>query len=63
MKKLVMSIIGIALFVAGYQHTRRQVEYTTAQSALTNKMTYVEASVPPAATLRNSVAFRLIKPS
>ena len=63
MKKVVMSIIGISLFVAGYQHTRRQVEYTTAQSALTNKTNYVEASASQSANLRNSVAFRLIKPS
>ncbi len=63
MKKIVMSVIGIALFVAGYRHTRRQVEYTTAQSAFTNRTTYVEAGAPPSANLRSSVAFRLIRPS
>ena len=63
MKKLVMSLIGIVLFVAGYQLTRRQVEYTTAQSALTNKTSYVATPVLPSADLKTSVSFRLVKPS
>ena len=56
-----MSIIGITLFVAGYQLTRRQVEYTTAQSALINKTSYVATPVPPPADLKTSVAYRLVK--
>ena len=63
MKKLLMPVIGIGLFVAGYQHTRRQTEYITAQAALANKPAYVAAPVSAPVMLKNSLAFRLMNPS
>lgn len=61
MKKIIMSLIGITLFVAGYQHTRRQAEYVTAQSALTNANTYGATSTSTTANLKSSLPFRLMK--
>ncbi|WP_461052416.1 hypothetical protein [Spirosoma arcticum] len=63
MKKVGMLIIGIALFVAGYQHIRRQKEYITAQSARGSTTTYAETPPPTSASPKRSLAFRLIKPS
>lgn len=63
MKKLFMAVIGISLFVAGYQHTRRQNEYIMAQSALTTGNTYVDTPRPTPASVKSSMAFRFIKPS
>lgn len=58
-----MLLIGIALFVAGYQHIRRQKEYATAQSALGNTTTFAETPAPLSVDPKKSVAFRLVKPS
>ena len=33
MKKIFMAVIGSLLFMAGYDYTRRQAEYTATQSA------------------------------
>lgn len=63
MKKVFMSIVGIALFVAGYQLTRRQTQYTIEQSITTNGASYVATPVSTSASLKSSVAFRLVNPS
>ena len=63
MKKIIMSFAGVALFVAGYQYTRRQAKYASTQSALTNKPGYIETPAPAAASLKNSLAFKLVKSS
>jgi hypothetical protein len=63
MKKLIMSLIGITLFVAAYQVTRRQTEYTNAQSAITKQPSYVITPTSASADVKNTLAFRLIKPS
>lgn len=63
MKKFIMSLIGMMLFVAGYQHTRRQAEYMAAQPALTNGPAYAAPPASMSVSLKTSVAFRLIKPS
>lgn len=64
MKKTIMAVIGITLFVAAYQVTRRQAEYITAQSTITTTPAYVVTPAPsPSASAKNSVAYRFIKPS
>ncbi|MBC3783628.1 hypothetical protein [Spirosoma utsteinense] len=64
MKKAITAVIGIILFVAAYQVTRRQAEYITAQSTITTTPAYVAQPAPSlSASAKNSLAFRFIKPS
>jgi hypothetical protein len=64
MKKTIMAVIGMTLFVAAYQISRRQTEYLTAQSTITTTDTYVAAPPTPLpASVKSSLAFRLVKPS
>lgn len=64
MKKLIMPMIGISLFVAAYQHTRRQAEYIAARSASANRTSYIlQTPASATASLKGSAAFKLTKPS
>lgn len=57
-----MNVIGIALFVAGYQQTRRQADYITTQ-AVPVKAIYTTKSVSLPAKIKHTFAFRLAKPA
>ncbi|RYC68289.1 MULTISPECIES: hypothetical protein [Spirosoma] len=64
MKKFIMAVCGLALFATGYQYTRRQAAFMAAH---TNPIqaTYndVSSTTAPPEQLRNTLTFRLIKPS
>lgn len=63
MKKIVGTIIGISLFVAGYYQTRRQAVYTSAQTTTTQEIIYATTPASGSATVKPIFASRLIKPS
>ncbi|MFD2573985.1 hypothetical protein ACFSUS_25335 [Spirosoma soli] len=68
MKRIVTTVIGVALFVAGYYHTRRQSEYISAHSADSNSVNVQANSVndvqPQSYTVSNKqlYATQLVKP-
>ncbi|GAB3707157.1 hypothetical protein GCM10027592_41040 [Spirosoma flavus] len=58
MKKIMMALIGISLFVAGYYHKRRQAEYMAAQNAEVKPVTVMSPLVVPVSS-RPTFAFSL----
>lgn len=63
MKKIVGTIIGISLFVTGYQQTRRQAVYISTQTTATENVIYATTPASGSATVKPIFAYRLIKPS
>ncbi|QJW92083.1 hypothetical protein HNV11_23255 [Spirosoma taeanense] len=62
MRKVVMLVIGVTLFITGYHQTRRQTEYVTAKSAITTPTYTTPTTV--SAEMKKSPAFRfVVKPS
>lgn len=62
MRKMAMIVVGVTLFVAGYQQIHRQNEYATAKAtAPAPGYTPTSTSVPD--NIKQTVAFRLVKAS
>lgn len=66
MKKIGMSVIGLALFVAGYHQIRRQAAYVSNQPVAVEPSyatTSTASGTVPTVGMRQTLAFRLIKSS
>lgn len=62
MRKMAMIVVGVTLFVAGYQQIHRQNEYATAKSTTTTSG-YTPTSTTVPDDIKQTVAFRLVKAS
>lgn len=59
MKKFLTAAVGIALFIAGYHHTRRAAEYTTVRPAEMRPV--AQPTLAPFSMKQSLLSFRVVK--
>ncbi|WP_460977029.1 hypothetical protein [Spirosoma knui] len=61
MKRILTAVIGIALFIAGYHHTRRAAEFTTVRQTESSVMYSPQPTLPSVPVKQSLLSFRVAK--